>query len=169
MLTRFTRGIADTAPKRGVPQRGRHTLCSFGERPYVRCVDPAPHNGGRLGFVLRQARIVDPSLDLPEPVEMEEDERLLIDLDIVAMRRQRVSRQIPGGQVGALVLQDGDALKTLGPVVEILLICETPVFASVEAPLQAAFAPPAWAGQCLRRASEAQPSHVVDPELLQPY
>src|SRR5206468_8585272 len=76
-------------------------------------------------------------------------------------------RQVPRGEVGALVSQHGDALKAAGPVVEIFLICEAAVLVPVVTPLEAALAPPAQAVQRMGIASEAYPSHVVDPVQLQ--
>src|SRR5207237_9627163 len=99
--------------------------------------------------------------------EMEKDEGVLIDQHAVAICSNRVIRQVPGGEVGALVSQHGDALKAAGPVVEIFLIREAAVLVAVVTPLQAALAPPAQARQRMRVASEAHPSHVVDPVLLQ--
>ena len=85
----------------------------------------------------------------------------------VAVCPNRVIRQVPGGEVGALVLQHGDALEAAGPVVEIFLICEAAVLVPIVTPLQAAFAPPAQAVQRMSIASEAYPSHVVNPVQLQ--
>src|SRR5438132_266090 len=124
------------------PQGRGHVLCRLGQHPDVRCIDVTSHDGRGLGLVVHQAGIVDPSLDLPEPVEMEKDQGVLIHQYAVAVCPNRVISQVPGGEVGALVLQHGDALKAAGPVIEIFLICEAAVLVPIVTPLQAALAPP---------------------------
>src|SRR2546425_8333241 len=135
-------------------------LSCLGQRPDVWSVDAAPYNPGGFVFVHPQVGIVDAPRDLLEPMEMEENEWLVIDEHGVAVHPNLVVCEVPGGEVGALVMQNNDALKAAGPVVEVFLICEAAVLVSVIAPLQAFLPPPVQAVECMGIASKAHPSHV---------
>src|SRR6058998_2801892 len=88
--------IADVAAARCVPYRRRQMPRCLSERSYVRRVDAPSDDGGGVGLVNVQARIIRPSVDLLEAVKMEEDQRLLIDIHAAAIGRNRVIRQVPG-------------------------------------------------------------------------
>src|SRR5438132_601738 len=101
---RRDRRITDAAAKSPVLNRRRHQASRFCKRPDVRRVDAAANDGGGLGLVPRDAGVIHPPLDLLESMEMEEDERLLINPHAIASFPNRVVCKVPGREVSALVL-----------------------------------------------------------------
>src|SRR2546428_3641391 len=101
---RRDRRITDAAAKSRVLNRRRHQASRFCERPDVRRVDAAANDGGGLDLVPRDAGGIHPPLDLLESMEMEEDERLLINPHTIASFPNRLVRKFPGREVSALVL-----------------------------------------------------------------
>src|SRR5262249_3339797 len=135
-------------------------------RSYIRRVDAPSDDCRGFRLVGVQAGLIRPSPDMLEAVKMEEDQWLLVDKYAVAVGRNRVIRQVPGREVGAFVLQNGNLFEAARPAVEIFLICEVAVFTAVVAPFEASLAPPAQAGQPVHVAPEAHPPNVIDAVYL---
>src|SRR5574338_1706339 len=91
------------------------------------------------------ARIVHPLIQLFETMEMVENKRILLDQSPAVPPFQGIGCQIPGCNIGSLMLQHDCARKPRRPIVQVFLVAVLAVFASLVAPFNASPPPPGQA------------------------
>src|SRR5438477_8813966 len=95
-------------------------------------------------------------------MEMEEDERLFIDVDAPFVLSNLIATYIPGSDIRPFMMQNHYSREPIGPAVQVLLIGKSSILYSVVAPLDALLPPPAQTRHRVLVASKRQPPHIVD-------
>ena len=108
----------------------------------VRCKDVL--SGVFAKFCSRASKIgvIKPGSNLVKPVEVKENQRLLINPDFGVTITNSIIADAPGREVCAFVLKDDKVRKKTRPGVKVFLIREAAVLESIITPLKTLLTPP---------------------------
>src|SRR6516164_6789805 len=91
---------------------------------------------------------------------MKKQQRVVIDVDGPVVLGDSVIRDVPGGQVGALVLEDSQVLKLSRPVVQIPLVGKLFAVAGIDALFDALRSPALQTSQSFLVVPKTHPADV---------